>query len=320
MLGNLSKTVLKIPSFFNTNTKSIEKSAIHGERYPAINRKNIPQLKGGYFRERDFMLYEPLFTLNISNNKKLIYPKIITHKVKTFEEFLNPETNQMNNLGHSSSDKFTSRNKSMTYQRFLDKGKTFFCDNIKFNYTNKTFNKSRSLLNFKRRQLFGQTNNINKNFDYKTEDIISEKTFEKNLLKNLSFRDKSEENKRIIINNFNNNNSISKNSNNKKTQRSPVVISKFCKFKNRGVCQKSSDQLFQEYGDRKLNNLKLIEEKKKDNLINLQRSNVGRRIFERNFLNFKLNNQNNQPHRFKDFTIALPFVQTIKEALVENKY
>lgn len=100
MLGNLSKTLIKAPHYFNNNSDIESKnfSKISKEvlldTYSNIRRLNSRNDNYRYFKERDFVKKHLKLDLNYNNNfRKEITPKVRTRPCVSFEEFIYGNSN-----------------------------------------------------------------------------------------------------------------------------------------------------------------------------------------------------------------------------------
>ena len=111
MIGNLSKSLVKVPAYFKyISSNSTEKSKIGGKNFldtfNQLNRnkeenKSNNYFYKGYFRSKDFAKRNLKLDLNYNNNRRYqISNRINLFPVKTFEEFL-AEGRKVNNTRYN---------------------------------------------------------------------------------------------------------------------------------------------------------------------------------------------------------------------------
>ena len=279
MLGNLSKILIKAPSFFNNQQqnqqnnqketlKKIPEENVVDPFYQINYIKNRENKNNGiyYFKEKDFWKKNLKLDMNFNHNKRLLY-----------------------NLNISPLDF-----KKLDYEQGLDINKNN-ADNQNIDY----FNKKRKLSNLSTknpiRTIRGEKNyNIykkifllnkdNLNDTEKTLKTESNKTNDKLFLKTEENQKKHNKthNNRYNTNedntNFNNNknNIVINENNNSINSVDKKEINKFPKNINP---YKSQESLFQENIDKKLTSLILVKPEIKEQLKSINRSMVGQRDY-----------------------------------------
>ena len=143
-LGNLSKTLIKAPHYFNNNIDTEPNQYSKLSKVSLLdtfsNIRKVQKNKTRYFKEKDFMKKNLIIDLNYNNNfRNEITPKVRTRKCMSFEEFFygnnfdsNNSSNNIikqnlnktnkSNLTESFNSKFTHfSEKNQKIQKFFDK-------------------------------------------------------------------------------------------------------------------------------------------------------------------------------------------------------
>ena len=255
MFGNLSKSLIKAPHYFNNNidTDPNESSKLTIENlldtYSNIRRIHSRNNNIRYFKERDFLKQNLKLDLNYNNNfRKEITPHVRTKPCISFEEFI------------SKNSKMNSKNTTKIFTR------------QSLYKTNKTNNSINS--------------NLAKSVDSKLSKISENKDkFHKFLYKNLIPKNSIEEFDSQVKSNINNlitkinHNSLNLNvyenkfekrknriENLKEYINKNTVVEAPVKLKFPDIYIKSNDSLYRDTLDSKINSLSMISSKIKEQL------------------------------------------------------
>ena len=96
MIGNLSKSLVKVPDYFkylstriSDKTKSAEKTFLDTfSPLNNFNRQKSLSINSKYFKLKDFAKKTSKLDLNYNNNRRYQMNHVTLHPIKTFEEFL----------------------------------------------------------------------------------------------------------------------------------------------------------------------------------------------------------------------------------------
>ena len=273
MFGNLSKTLIKAPHYFNNNvdTEPTQYSKLSRENlldtYSNLRKLKTRNDTSRYFKEKDFIKRNLRLDLNYNNNfRKEITPHVRTKHCISFEEFI---------FGNSNNN-----SKIITKESFLKTNKSNISKKMK------TTNKS----------------NNAKSFDSKKIPFSTKKDKYKDFLeKKLIKKDKIEEYNKEIKSNIDNlirkiqDNSLNfkeignifdkkgKNriENLKEYINRNTVVEAPVKLKFPGIYIKSNDTLYREAMDQKINSLSMIKPKIKEQLKSKNRVFVSEKDYYR---------------------------------------
>ena len=291
MFGNLSKSLIKAPHYFN-NIVDMEQNQLSKisrnnllDTYSNIRKVNSRNSNYRYFKERDFLKKNLILDLNYNNNfRKEITPQVRTKNCVSFEEFIfgNSKNNTKNitkqNLYETNKTNRTNRptlaksfdsklapisKRNMKYPNFLEK-KLISKDSIEeFNVQVKT--------------------NINNLIDKINQNNLKFNGFERRYENN--GKNRIENLKEFI---------------NKNTVVEPPIKLKFPE-----IYIKSQDTLYRETMDQKMNSLSMISPKIKEQLKSKNRVFASEKDFYRYNNSYSMYKQN-------------PFYETAKY-IEENK-
>ena len=255
MFGNLSKTLIKAPHYFNNNidtdpnnnTKLSAKFLL--DTYSNIRQINTRNSNSRYFKERDFVKKNLSLDLNYNNNyRKKITPTVVTNKNISFEEFIfgNSNNNSKNTSQIVTKKSLYKTNKSNTpnltnksnMNKSVDDKNTHFS---KFqNFLDKKLIPKNSIEEFNKQ--------VDSNIDYLIGKINQN---------SLNFNQKENKLEKRRIDRIEN----LKNYINKNTVVEPPV-----KLKFPDLFIKSNDTLYREAMDKKMKSLSMVSPKIKEQL------------------------------------------------------
>ena len=259
MFGNLSKTLIKAPHYFNNNveTEPNQDSKLTRvnllDTYSNLRKINSRNSNNRYFKEKDFIKKNLKLDLNYNNNfRKEVTPQVRTKPCISFEEFIFGKSNISNN----NSKVETKLSLYKTNKSNISK------------YTNKS--------------------NLAKSFDSKISNISSkkEKNFQNYLEQKLMPKNAVEEfNGQMKLNidnligkiHYNSLNFKKYNNNIENDQKTRIeslkeyinrntVVEAPVKFKFPDIFIKSNDTLYRDAMDSKINSLSMISPKVKEQL------------------------------------------------------
>jgi hypothetical protein len=300
MFGNLSKTLIKAPHYFNNNSdlennqfSKISKVALL-DTYSNIRRLNSRNDNYRYFKERDFVKKNLKIDLNYNNNlRKEITPKVRTKPCMSFEEFL---------FGNSNS---VTKNNTRNITK-----KSLYRTNKSHLLTDKTF-KSNLTKSFDSKKI-PNTTNKEKFKNYLDSRLISKDTIEE-------FNGEVKSNIDNLIDKINNN-SLNLSGLSKKFEKNRIenlkefinrntVVEPPIKLKFPEMNVQTQDNLYRDVLDKKLNSLSMVSPKIKEQLKSKNRVFASERDFYR-YNNSYAMYQNN------------PFYESIKliEETKKNEY
>lgn len=274
MFGNLSKTLIKAPHYFNNNVETEPNQFSKVSRinlldtYSKLRKVNSRNNNNRYFKEKDFVEKNLRLDLNYNNNfRKEVTPQVRTKPCVSFEEFIFGKPNISNNNSKIQTKKSLYKTNKSNISR----------------YTNKS--------------------NVTKSFDSKISDFSNKKEKFKNYLdKKLMPKNAIEEfngqvksnidnlKEKILYNSLNfkkyDNNNIE---NDKKSRieslkeyiNKNTVVEAPVKLKFPEIYIKSNDTLYREAMDNKINSLSMISPKVKEQLKNKNRVFVSVKDFYR---------------------------------------
>ena len=297
MFGNLSKTLIKAPHYFNNNVET------EPTQYSKLSRGNLLDTYSNlrkfktrndtsrYFKEKDFIKRNLRLDLNYNNNfRKEITPLVRTKHCISFEEFI---------FGNSNNN-----SKVITKESFLKTNRT--------NITNKmkTTNKSNIAKSFdSKKNPFSVKEN-------KFKDFLEKKLIKKNKIDEFNLQVKSNIDnliRKINDNSLNFNkigNYFDKNGKNrienlKEYINRNTVVEAPVKLKFPEIKIKSNDTLYMEAMDQKIKSLSMIKPKIKEQLKSKNRVFVSEKDYYRYNNSYAMYKKN-------------PFYETVKY-IEENK-
>ena len=258
MFGNLSKSLIKAPHYFN-NITDIEQNQLSKisrnnllDTYSNIRKLNSRNDNYRYFKEKDFLKKNLILDLNYNNNfRKEVTPHVRTKQCISFEEFIfgNSNINTNNNT------------KNITKQSLYN-------------------------TNISNRENITKRSYINKSVESKLSPISTHKKFKNFLEEKLISKDSIEEfndqvkiNINNLIDKINQNslklnsfeNTLGKNGKNridnlKEYINRNTVVEAPVKLKFPDIYIKGQDTLYRETMDQKMNSLSMISPKIKEQL------------------------------------------------------
>ena len=255
MFGNLSKTLIKAPHYFNNNidTDPNNNTRKSGEflldTYSNIRQINTRSSNTRYFKERDFAKKNLSLDLNYNNNyRKRIIPTVVTNKNISFEEFIfgNSNYNTKNTSQIATKKSLYKTNKSNITNLTNRSKMTKSVDEKKNNFS--------KFQNFLAKNLIPKNSieEFNKQVDSNINYLIG-----KINQNSLNFNQEENKLEKRRINRIEN----LKNYINKNTVVEPPV-----KLKFPDIFIKSNDTLYREAMDQKMNSLSMISPKTKEQL------------------------------------------------------
>ena len=287
MLGNLSKTIIKVPVLATSYSTKYElfpiteSSEISKEQN---KREKLKPLNIRYFREKDYYIYDPLSKLNLGNNRRFINHKVYTSISPTFSQFINDH----------------KRNSSVVLDKLKSSNNQFGTryTNITSNSLNSFEKLNKETNNKFRGTLKSEVNEIN-NLLYKINEQNSVLSTDKfyNTDKRIATKLSGLTSQRQLTENKNDN-----------------FIKKIPKLKFPRLMQKykNPEQEWQDFSDKKLSDLHLISYENKERLKRLYRFNLGKHTFEKYLSNFKINGAEGVNKENANVS-GQPFLETIKD-------
>ena len=273
MIGNLSKSIVKLPNFF---LKTLDENYnIENEKTEnnLIFQNNNYNRHSNIFREKDFLRFAPLVeNLNFNRNRRhILFSKLNSNRKKIdFNDIVKSEEVYTSNLTSSNNNNININNN--------DNNKTnseLFKNNNDLTQTVKTekFNYESKLIPIQQDEIDNFNNTVRTNIDNLINKI-------KNDSKRTSFR-----NSKISINENNNNNNNNENNENNNEN----IENKNETFNNNSFPKntflpfntKSYDSLFKEMLDQKISSLKLITPKQKKEIFSRNSNFESKSTFDR---------------------------------------
>ncbi len=275
MIGNLSKSIVKLPNFF---LKTLDENYnIENEKTEnnLIFQNNNYYKHSNIFREKDYLRFAPLVeNLNFNRNRRhILFSKLNSNRKKIdFNDIVKSEEVYTSNL--------TSSNNNNNNINNNDNNKTnseLFKNNNDLTQTVKTekFNYESKLIPIQQDEIDNFNNTVRTNIDNLINKI-------KNDSKRTSFR-----NSKISINENNNENNNNNNENNENNNEN--IENKNETFNNNSFPKntflpfntKSYDSLFKEMLDQKISSLKLITPKQKKEIFSRNSNFESKSTFDR---------------------------------------
>ena len=274
MIGNLSKSIVKLPNFF---LKTLDENYnIENEKTEnnLIFQNNNYNRHSNIFREKDYLRFAPLVeNLNFNRNRRhILFSKLNSNRKKIdFNDIVKSEEVYTSNLTSSNNNNNININNN-------DNNKTnseLFKNNNDLTQTVKTekFNYESKLIPIQQDEIDNFNNTVRTNIDNLINKI-------KNDSKRTSFR-----NSKISINENNNNNENNENNENNNEN----IENKNETFNNNSFPKntflpfntKSYDSLFKEMLDQKISSLKLITPKQKKEIFSRNSNFESKSTFDR---------------------------------------
>ena len=271
MIGNLSKSIVKLPNFF---LKTLDENYdIENEKTEnnLIFQNNNYNRHSNIFREKDFLRFAPLVeNLNFNRNRRhILFSKLNSNRKKIdFNDIVKSEEVYTSNLTSSNNNNNININNN-------DNNKTnseLFKNNNDLTQTVKTekFNYESKLIPIQQDEIDNFNNTVRTNIDNLINKI-------KNDSKRTSFR-----NSKISINENNNNNENNENNNeNNENKNETFNYNSFPKNSFLPFNTKSYDSLFKEMLDQKISSLKLITPKQKKEIFSRNSNFESKSTFDR---------------------------------------
>ena len=273
MIGNLSKSIVKLPNFF---LKTLDENYnIENEKTEnnLIFQNNNYNRHSNIFREKDYLRFAPLVeNLNFNRNRRhILFSKLNSNRKKIdFNDIVKSEEVYTSNLT-------TNNNNNININNNNDNNKTnseLFKNNNDLTQTVKTekFNYESKLIPIQQDEIDNFNNTVRTNIDNLINKI-------KNDSKRTSFR-----NSKISINENNNNenneNKIETNENNE-NKNETFNNNSFPKNTFLPFNTKSYDSLFKEMLDQKISSLRLITPKQKKEIFSRNSNFESKSTFDR---------------------------------------
>ena len=278
MFGNLSKSLIKAPHYFNnvidTEPDQISKITRNNllDTYSNLRKSNTRNSNYRYFKERDFLKKNLVLDLNYNNNfRKEITPQVRTKNCVSFEEFIFGNTkNNTKNITKQNlyeTNKTNRTNRPTLAKSFDSKLAPISKRNIKYP-------------NFLEKKLISKDSIEEFNVQVKTNINNLIDKINQNNLKFNGFERRYENNGKNRIENL-------KEFINKNTVVEPPIKLKFPE-----IYIKSQDTLYRETMDQKMNSLSMISPKIKEQLKSKNRVFASEKDFYRYNNSYSMYKQN----------------------------
>ena len=278
MFGNLSKSLIKAPHYFNNviDTEPDQFSKITRnnllDTYSNLRKSNTRNSNYRYFKERDFLKKNLILDLNFNNNfRKEITPQVRTKNCVSFEEFIfgNSKNNTKNITKQNlyETNKTNRTNRPTLAKSFDSKLAPISKRNIKYP-------------NFLEKKLISKDSIEEFNVQVKTNINNLIDKINQNNLKFNGFERRYENNGKNRIENL-------KEFINKNTVVEPSIKLKFPE-----IYIKSQDTLYRETMDQKMNSLSMISPKIKEQLKSKNRVFASEKDFYRYNNSYSMYKQN----------------------------
>ena len=273
MIGNLSKSIVKLPNFFlKTLDENYENEKTENN---LIFKNNNYYKRSNIFREKDYLRFAPLVeNLNFNRNRRhILFSKLNSNRKKIdFNDIVKSEEVYTSNLTSSNNNNNININNNKTNSEI-------FKNNNDLTQTVKTekFNYESKLIPIQQDEIDNFNNTVRTNIDNLINKIKDDS-------KRTSFR-----NSKISINennnNENNNNENNNNENNNETNENKNETfnnnNSFPKNAFLPFTTKSYDSLFKEMLDEKISSLKLITPKQKKEIFSRNSNFESKSTFDR---------------------------------------
>ena len=274
MIGNLSKSIVKLPNFF---LKTLDENYnIENEKTEnnLIFQNNNYNRHSNIFREKDYLRFAPLVeNLNFNRNRRhILFSKLNSNRKKIdFNDIVKSEEVYTSNLTSSNNN---NNNININNNDNNKTNSELFKNNNDLTQTVKTekFNYESKLIPIQQDEIDNFNNTVRTNIDNLINKI-------KNDSKRTSFR-----NSKISINENNNNenneNKIETNENNE-NKNETFNNNSFPKNTFLPFNTKSYDSLFKEMLDQKISSLRLITPKQKKEIFSRNSNFESKSTFDR---------------------------------------
>ena len=268
MIGNLSKSIVKLPNFFlKTLDENYENEKTENN---LIFKNNNYYKRSNIFREKDYLRFAPLVeNLNFNRNRRhILFSKLNSNRKKIdFNDIVKSEEVYTSNLTSSNNNNNININNNKTNSEI-------FKNNNDLTQTVKTekFNYESKLIPIQQDEIDNFNNTVRTNIDNLINKI-------KNDSKRTSFRNNNNENNNNE-NNENNENNNETNENKNETFNNNNNNS-FPKNAFLPFTTKSYDSLFKEMLDEKISSLKLITPKQKKEIFSRNSNFESKSTFDR---------------------------------------
>ena len=277
MIGNLSKSIVKLPNFFlKTLDENYENEKTENN---LIFKNNNYYKRSNIFREKDYLRFAPLVeNLNFNRNRRhILFSKLNSNRKKLdFNDIVKSEEVYTSNLTSSNNNNNININNNKTNSEI-------FKNNNDLTQTVKTekFNYESKLIPIQQDEIDNFNNTVRTNIDNLINKIKDDS-------KRTSFR-----NSKISINENNNNNENNENNNNEnniennennnenKNETFNNNNNSFPKNAFLPFTTKSYDSLFKEMLDEKISSLKLITPKQKKEIFSRNSNFESKSTFDR---------------------------------------
>jgi len=277
MIGNLSKSIVKLPNFFlKTLDENYENEKTENN---LIFKNNNYYKRSNIFREKDYLRFAPLVeNLNFNRNRRhILFSKLNSNRKKIdFNDIVKSEEVYTSNLTSSNNNNNININNNKTNSEI-------FKNNNDLTQTVKTekFNYESKLIPIQQDEIDNFNNTVRTNIDNLINKIKDDS-------KRTSFR-----NSKISINENNNNNENNENNNNENNENNNETNeNKNETFNNNNnnsfpknaflpFTTKSYDSLFKEMLDEKISSLKLITPKQKKEIFSRNSNFESKSTFDR---------------------------------------
>ena len=274
MIGNLSKSIVKLPNFFlKTLDENYENEKTENN---LIFKNNNYYKRSNIFREKDYLRFAPLVeNLNFNRNRRhILFSKLNSNRKKIdFNDIVKSEEVYTSNLTSSNNNNININNNNKTNSEI-------FKNNNDLTQTVKTekFNYESKLIPIQQDEIDNFNNTVRTNIDNLINKIKDDS-------KRTSFR-----NSKISINennnNENNNNEINNENNNETNENKNETFNNnnnnsFPKNTFLPFTTKSYDSLFKEMLDEKISSLKLITPKQKKEIFSRNSNFESKSTFDR---------------------------------------
>ena len=275
MIGNLSKSIVKLPNFF---LKTLDENYnIENEKTEnnLIFQNNNYNRHSNIFREKDYLRFAPLVeNLNFNRNRRhILFSKLNSNRKKIdFNDIVKSEEVYTSNLTSSNNN---NNNININNNDNNKTNSELFKNNNDLTQTVKTekFNYESKLIPIQQDEIDNFNNTVRTNIDNLINKI-------KNDSKRTSFR-----NSKISINENNNNenNENNNNNNNENNENKNETFNNNSFPKNTFLPfnTKSYDSLFKEMLDQKISSLRLITPKQKKEIFSRNSNFESKSTFDR---------------------------------------
>ncbi len=290
MFGNLSKSLIKAPHYFNNNidTEPNEYSKLSRENlldtYSNLRRIYTRNKNIRYFKERDYIKKNIKLDLNYNNNfRKEITPHVRTKPFISFEEFISGNSNVCTK----------NNSKIVTKQSLYKTNKSNKLN--KTNLTTSVLNKNEKLHNFLDKKI-KPVEEFNEEIKTNIDDLIGK--INQNSLNFSEYENKYKKNRIENLKEYINRNTV---------VEAPIKL----KFPEINI--KSNDILYREAMDEKINSLSTVKPKIIEQLKSKNRVSASRKDFYRDNNSYAMYKQN-------PFYESVKYVEESKKKEILDNY